>query len=68
MHRQTGIVWNGHLRAYRAWKPIVRAEVQAEYAERLERAGFWERLRLRLEMKFEIDRRIQEKAPSDALY
>lgn len=62
------IVANGYARAYAAIEPGVRAEVQAEYAERLQNASFFSRVWIRWEMKREIRRRIDRSAPPDALY
>lgn len=63
-----GVVVDGHFRACSALEPLIRAEVAAEYAERLSRATLWERWRLQREMAIEIQRRIHQKAPPDALY
>jgi hypothetical protein len=63
-----GIVADGHERAVRALEPVVRAEVEAEYAERLAAASRWKRARLKQEIRREIERRIAERAPPDALY
>jgi len=63
-----GIVADGHRRAVRALEPVVRAEVEAEYADRLAAVPRWKRARLRREMQQEIERRIAERAPPDALY
>jgi len=63
-----GIVADGHRRAVRALEPVVRAEVEAEYADRLTAAPRRERARLRREMRRETERRIAERAPPDALY
>ncbi len=68
MRRSNGIVVDGYERAYSAVEPEVRAQVLAEYADRLAEAGFWKRWRLRREIEREIVRRIHEKAPPDALY
>jgi hypothetical protein len=68
MTASNGFVADGYRRAYSAVEPPVRVEVTAEYAERLERASFWERQRLKREIEREIRRRVHEKAPPDALY
>lgn len=53
---------------YRAESQKVIAEVRARYAEPLAAAGLFRRLALRLQMRREIDRRLAELAPPDALY
>jgi hypothetical protein len=63
-----GIVADGHRRAVRALEPVVRAEVEAEYAERLAAASRWKRALLKQEIRREIERCIAERAPRDALY
>jgi hypothetical protein len=55
-------------RAWSAAEGIVRAEIVAEFAERLQAAGFWMRLSLRWQMHREIGRRLRRLAPPDALY
>jgi hypothetical protein len=62
------IVVDGDARAASALEPVVRAEVAAEYAERLQHANFWQRWWLQREMEREIARRIDERAPPHALY
>ena len=61
-------VADGYYRAYAANEPIVRQEVEVEYAEQLKAASFWQRFSLRREMATEIRRRLNEKAPRSALY
>jgi hypothetical protein len=61
-------VADGQERAHAAIEPTIRAAVTAEYAERWQRATFWQRFWLRREIQHEIDRRLEEAAPSDALY
>lgn len=63
-----GIVADGYDRAYAANEPIVRKEVELEYAERMKAASFWQRYSLRQEIADEIHRRLEEKAPRSALY
>ena len=63
-----GIVADGYWRLLAVVDPQVRAEVEAEYAGRLEQASFWERRRLKREMAREIKRRVDEKAPPYGLY
>ncbi len=64
-----GIVKDGYKRACAALEPAIQAEVRKEFAERLENASFFERLRLRRQMAAEIRRRVVGKAPPpDALY
>ena len=66
--RTLRIVADGYYRAYAANEPIVRKEVESEYAERLKAASFWQRYSLRREIAAEIDRRLNERAPHSALY
>lgn len=61
-------VADGYSRAYAAIEPGVRAEVQAEYADRLQNASFFGRIWIRWEMNREIRRRVDQSAPPDALY
>jgi hypothetical protein len=61
-------VADGWGRAWSAAEGIVRSEVAAEFAERLQAAGFWLRLSLRWQMHREIVRRLQRRAPFDAVY
>ena len=64
-----GIVKGGYKRACAALEPAIQAEVRKEFAERLENASFFERLRLLREMATEIERRLRAKVPPpDALY
>jgi len=64
-----GIVADGYKRGCSALEQVIRAEVREEFAERLENASLFERLRLRREMAAEIERRVRAKAPPpDALY
>jgi len=62
------IVANGYQLARAAAKPVIRAEVAAEYAERLAQADSHERQRLLHEMEREINRRVAEKIPYWGLY
>lgn len=61
-------VADGQRRARSACEDEVRAEGEARYAEALATAGFWGRLWLRRRMGKEIERRLKELAPDDALY
>jgi hypothetical protein len=47
---------------------IIRIEVETEYRERLEAAGWFKRLLLRREMKLEVEARLERKAPRDGMY
>ncbi len=58
----------GHWRAEAAIRAQARAELETKFAERLANASFVERLRLWREMNREIERRVDSKAPHDALY
>lgn len=62
------IVADGYGRARSALEPAVRAEVTAEYAEPLQKAGFWMRLHLRMEIAAEVRRRLDTRVSRDACY
>ncbi len=68
MARSHHFVENGLQLARAAIRPEIRAVVVAEFAERLAAASAVERWRLRLKIAREIDRRLRQLAPSDALY
>ena len=59
---------DGHQRAWEAHEPKVRAEVEAEFADRWKEASSRARRHLREEIEREIDRRLEELAPPNALY
>ena len=61
-------VEDGHDRARTAIEAKIRAEVQREYANQVNKASFWERQRRRREMDREVERRIDLVAPPDAVY
>lgn len=61
-------VEDGFWRARSALEPVIRAEVRKEYAERLAAAKFVTKLAIWSEMDREVRRRLDAKAPSDALY
>jgi hypothetical protein len=64
-----GFVVDGYHRARAGADPEVRAQVMAEYAERLAAAeGFWQRFWLMREAEREIDRRLNKVASPYALY
>ena len=63
-----GFVEDGYERARAAIEPKVRAQVSAEYGERLKNASSSEQARLRKEMAQEIERRIDAQSPPDAIY
>ncbi|MBX3434875.1 MAG: hypothetical protein KF847_16275 [Pirellulales bacterium] len=62
------IVLDGRERAVAEHAPRITAEVETEFAERLRGATFWQRIRLNREMRAEIERRLEQVAPSDGLY
>jgi hypothetical protein len=61
-------VEDGCERTWKANYAPIRMEVDREYAERLQVAGYWERWRLRLQMHREIRRRLERVAPLWGLY
>ena len=68
MTTKDGFLADGYERAYDANEPVVRAEVQSEYAERLAKALSSERERIRNEMEVVIAERLEKLAPPDAHY
>jgi hypothetical protein len=46
----------------------IRNEVAADFADRLARASFWQRLCIRLAMRAEVRRRIKQQAAGRNLY
>lgn len=62
------IVADGFWRARAANTPRIRAEVEAEFSERVNAAAFAERIKLKAEMRREIARRLEKAAPRAALY
>ena len=71
--RPAGIVVDGHKRLYEALHTNgtvarIRAEVEAEFARRIQVASFWRRWQLRRQMEQEIKRRLARLAPPHALY
>ncbi len=65
---KNGIVADGYERAWSANIGAVRAEVEKEFAERMARAGFRERRKLRREIEEEVRRRMERKAPPWGLH
>jgi hypothetical protein len=63
-----GFVADGHDRVRKAIKSQIRAAVEAEFAERWQAASLWRRFWLRREINREINRRLEQAAPSHALY
>jgi hypothetical protein len=59
---------DGCTRARSEAEPVIRAQMVAEYAERVEAADAWGRFWLRREMEREIRARVEKLAPRDALY
>ena len=68
MAQNDGFLADGYERAYSANEPIVRAEVQREYADRLAEALPGERKRIRGEMARVIAERLEQVAPPNAEY
>lgn len=61
-------VSDGRERARAACIGKIRAQVEAEYADRLRAANWAQRLLLKALMQREIERRLDRIAPPDALY
>lgn len=63
-----GFVHGGQGRAWRALVATVESEVEMAYRKEMQEATRWRRLILRLKVEREIQRRLEDLAPSDALY
>ncbi len=61
-------VADGYDRAREASEPIVRAEVEREFAAELQSAAESIRVQVRSRMEREVQRRLDRIAPRDALY
>ena len=68
MDDRNGFVADGYDRARDANEPIVRAEVESEFAVRLSNASTADQKRIRGEIEREIEKRLNALAPPDALY
>ncbi|MEM7231659.1 MAG: hypothetical protein AAF517_05775 [Planctomycetota bacterium] len=75
MKQEQGIVADGRQRNINAAVDQIRAEVRAEFEEVLKASSFFERLRIRREMKADLKRRLKELesriediAPKSGLY
>lgn len=67
-HEADSIVADAAMRLRAHHLPIVREQVEKEYANALESANFLSRVGLRWRMRSEIKRRLNELAPEEALY
>jgi hypothetical protein len=65
---ESEFIYDGIDRADSAAEPRVRAQVEAEYAQRLAAAGPWGRYWLRRAITREIRRRVRQLAPELGLY
>jgi len=63
-----GFVADGHNRARQAIEPSIRAVVEMEFTVRWNAASLWQRFWLQREINREVERRIAEVAPPEALY
>lgn len=61
-------VVTGYESAEAALLPEIRRQVEADFAERLSAAGLFRRWLLRLQIRAEISRRLDQQAPPDGLY
>ena len=69
MAEKTPFVVDGCDIAHRALRPEVTAQVHAEFDDELRNAtSWWQRYKIRRRIAQEIARRIDEKAPPEALY
>jgi hypothetical protein len=62
------LVSDGRQRARKALAPVIRAQVEREFAERLRTASLLRRMLLLLEVEREIERRLGDRAPQEGLY
>ena len=58
----------GHADLHSIHEPQVRAEIELKYASELEGASWFNRRSIRKRIEREIDSRLDELAPRDALY
>jgi hypothetical protein len=68
MATPSDFIVDGYDQARSRIEPEIVAAVHAEYAEQLHKATLFGRLWLKWQMRREIERRIADKAPPDALY
>ncbi len=72
MNDHNGFVADGYFRARNASKPIIRSEVERQFAARLAGASSAEQKQILVEMEREIEKRLNAAAPPaappDALY
>ncbi len=68
MDDRNGFVDDGYERARDANQPIVRADVEREFAVRLSNASTADQKRIHREIEREIEKRLNALAPPDALY
>jgi hypothetical protein len=61
-------VADGQSRARATIETQIRNAVETVYAERWQAASLWRRFWLRREMNREVERRLEEAAPSHAVY
>lgn len=63
-----GIACDGLIHMWSALDPGIRAEVEAEFAERLANASSWRKVTLQRQMRREIDRRMRQQCSVDGIY
>ncbi len=68
MKEGNGFIADGYERARAANEPIVRAEVESEYSAKLNGAAAADQRRIRRELEAEIRKRLDRRAPPNALY
>lgn len=68
MRTSDHFVNDGSQRLHAATTPEIEAAVRVEFAERLTNASFLERLKLRVAIRREVRRRLDEAASPTALY
>jgi len=68
MEEPNNFLPDGYQRLCCEHEPKIRAEVEGEYAEQLAASSWLNRRRIRKQMEREIDTRLANSAPPEALY
>jgi hypothetical protein len=63
--RGSGFVVDGNERLADGVRAVVKLEVEAEFSEQLANSTWLQRLRLRRQMRSEIERRVAKEMPSE---
>ena len=68
MQESDGLVPDGYDQLRSIHEPQVRAEIELKYADQLTSASWLNRRKIRKQIELEIDTRLDNLAPPDALY